>query len=204
VSRRARKSVETRQRMSEAAKSAWADPEIRQHRIEANRRAWADPEVRPRRIAAMQRGATAAEVRHRRTDSLRQPQVRQRMSESVRAAWTPERRAAQSRWSTKMWQERLAGIKAANWLPDDWWKKPLIWRFIADILLSGDEPMSNRKLGEALDATQLIRCPYGHTWAAALSAHANAKSYAATVLVMKVRRWVNKPGTRGKRRRTRP
>jgi hypothetical protein len=212
---------ERRQARIEAINRAWADPKVRHSRIEAMKRTWADPERRQPRIETIQRSLTRPEVRARSAEAmkrtLRKPEVRQRMSEvmrrpevlerirrGVKASWTPEWRAAQSRWSKRMWQERLGAIKAANRLPSDWWKKPLIWRFIADTLLSSDEPLSNRKLGLALDATQLVRCPYGPTWAAALGlgSLSKGKSNAATVLIAKVRAWINKPGEGS--RRTKP
>jgi hypothetical protein len=189
-----------RKRMIDAMKRTWSNPKVRPRRIEAMQCALSKPEVRTRSVEAMKRTLRKPEVRQRMSEVIRRPEVLERIRQGVKASWTPEWRAAQSRWSTKMWQERLAATKAANRLPDDWWKKPLIWRFTADILLSSDEPISNRKLGQELDATQLIRCPYADTWEAALS----GKSYAATVLVMKIRKWIKKPGTRGRPRRTKP
>jgi|NGEPerStandDraft_6_1074524.scaffolds.fasta_scaffold52019_2 hypothetical protein len=221
VAKRVWANPKMRERASEARKIAWSDPTKRESMIDGMKRVWSKPELRRQRIATIQRALQNPEVRQRATEAmkrtLRKPEVRQRMSEvmrrpevlerirrGVKASWTPEWRAAQSRWSKKMWQERLAAVKTANRLPSDWWKKPLVWRFIADTLLSSDEPLSNRKLGLALDATQLVRCPYGPTWAAALGlgSLSKGKSNAATVLIAKVRAWINKPGEGS--RRTKP
>jgi hypothetical protein len=211
VNKRPRDLVETRQRRSQAAKRSWSDPEVRRRRSEAMKRGWADPKGHQRRIEAAKRflanpkvrqrrieALRQPEVRQRRTEALRQPEVRQRISEGVKASWTTERRVTQSRWSTKLWEERNAALKAAGQWPVDWWEKPVKWRIIGDILLSRDGSMSNQELGKTLDTAQLIQCPYSDTWEAALSSGATAKSNAATALVGKVRRWVNKPGNSGR------
>ena len=188
VAKRVWANPKMRERASEARKIAWSDPTKRESMIDGMKRVWSKPELRRQRIATIQRALQNPEVRQRMSEVMRRPEVLERIRRGVKASWTPEWRAAQSRWSIKMWQERLAAVKTANRLPSDWWKKPLVWRFIADTLLSSDEPLSNRKLGLALDATQLVRCPYGPTWAAALGlgSLSKGKSNAATVLIAKV------------------
>jgi hypothetical protein len=190
-----------RKRMIEAMKRTWSNPKVRPRRIEAMRHALSNPEVRQRRSEAMKRTLRKPEVRRRMSEIMRRPEVLERIRQGVKASWTPEWRAAQSRWSTSMWQERLAAIKAANRRPGDWREKPLPWRVIADILILRDDPMSNRELGHALDTTQLIGCKYARTWTAALSSDTKTRSNTAAALVAKVRMWVNKPG-RSHRRRT--
>jgi len=190
---------EVRQRMRDGQKRGWGNPEIRQRRIEGLRRAWANPEISQRRIDGMRRAAAAPEERQRKSERMKRavadPGVRQRIREGLKASWTPELRAAKSRLFRKLWDERKAALQAAGRRPVDWWKKPIKWRIIGDVLLSRDGCMSNQELGKALDTAQLIQCPYGNTWAAALSSDATAKSDAATALVTKIRRWVNKPGS---------
>jgi hypothetical protein len=58
--------------------------------------------------------------------------------------------------------------------------------------------MTNHGLGKALDRAHLVRCPYGESWGAVLSSNAKTKSNAATALVAKIRKWVNKPGISGR------
>ena len=176
---------EVRQCKSDATKRTWEDPELRQRKSVAMKRAWADPTKRQRRIEAMQRARAA-------------PGVQQRMIERQKAAWTPQRRVTRSTLSIRLWNERKAALQASRRWPADWWDRPLMWRIIGDILLSRDGSMSNRELGKILDKAQIIKCPHGDTWAAALSSNAMAKSNAAKVLVAKVRRWVNKPGSLGR------
>jgi|SRR5271165_1345902 len=186
---------EMRQRMIEGMKRAWSNPELRPHKIEVMQRTFTKPEVRTRRIEGRKRALRKPEVRQHLSEVMHRPEVLERIRQGVKASWTPERRAAQSRSSKKIWENRKAALKAAGQWPADWWKKPLKWRIIGDVLLSRDGCMSNQELGKALDTAQLIQCPYGNTWAAALSSDATAKSDAATALVTKIRRWVNKPGS---------
>src|SRR5664280_3719109 len=146
------------------------------------KRAWEDPTNRQHRIEAMQRARAA-------------PGVQQRMIERQKAAWTPQRRVTRSTLSIRLWNERKAALQAARRWPADWWDRPLMWRIIGDILLSRDGSMSNRELAKILDKAQIIEGPDGGTWAAALSSDVMVKSNAATALVTRVRRWVNKPGS---------
>jgi len=210
---------EVRQCKSDATKRTWEDPELRQRKSVAMKRAWADPNRHQRWCKAIKRALAKPEVRQRKSDALKRawadptkrqrrieamqraraaPGVQQRMIERQKAAWTPQRRVTRSTLSIRLWNECKAALQAGRRWPADWWDRPLMWRIIGDILLSRDGSMSNRELGKILDKAQIIKCPHGDTWAAALSSNAMAKSNAAKVLVAKVRRWVNKPGSLGR------
>jgi hypothetical protein len=76
--------------------------------------------------------------------------------------------------------------------PVDWNKKPLAWRVIGGILLSQPDYMKNEELGRQLDASSIIKCPYGATWAEAMHERA------CTQYIQEIRRWVKRPG--GKKR----
>lgn len=169
--------------MSDAIKSALADPDVRQRRIEAQRQ----PEVRLRRSQSVKR-------------ALSDPRVRERISKGLKGSWTTERRLALGSWARNLWDVRKATLQVAGRRPLDWWDRPIMWRIIGDVLLSRDGSMSNRELGKALDAAHLIQCPYTDAWNAALSSNIKAKSNAATALVAKIRRWVKKPGSSGRAR----
>ena len=60
-----RHTAETRERMSEARKKAWADPEVRQRMSAATKKALADPAVRQRMSAAHKKAWADPEVRQR-------------------------------------------------------------------------------------------------------------------------------------------
>ena len=73
--------------------------------------------------------------------------------------------------------------------PKDWWDKPLDWRIIGGELLSREGPMSNLELGERLDVSRILSCPYhGDGWETALGRVKRAVDY-----VWEIRRWVNRP-----------
>ncbi len=188
-----------RQRRSLGIRHALANPEVRQRRTEALKRTLANPEVRRKRSENSKRLWTDPNRRQRwseaRKRSWADPEVRQRIIEGVKGAWTPERRATLSTLSKKRWKERNEALQAPRRRPVDWWDRPLNWRIIGDILLSRDGSMSNRELAKILDKAQIIEGPDGGTWAAALSSDVMVKSNAATALVTRVRRWVNKPGS---------
>ncbi len=211
---------EARQRKSEATRRTWTDPEVRQRRAEAIKRALADPEVRQRRNDALKRALAKPEVRQRRSETAKRicadpnrrkrwsearkrgwtdPIVRQRMIAGQKASWTPERRARQGERSTKLWNERQAALKVAGLRPADWKDKRLLERIIANCLLSGDGPISNRELGRMLDRVQYIPCPGGGTWSTALSSAVKNKS-TAKAIVAKARILAKKPG-RSRRQR---
>ena len=206
---------QVRQRRSESIKRAWADPEVRQRISDGIKRSSANPEVRQRISDGLKRALAHPEVRQRRSETAKRsladphvrkrisdgvkrawanPQVRQRMRECAKASWTTERRVALGNRARKFWDERKSALQAASRWPLDWWDRPIMWRIIGDLILSCNGSISNRELGKALDAAQLIECPYSDTWCTALSSNARAKSNAATALVGKIRRWVKKPG----------
>jgi hypothetical protein len=197
-----------RQHRSEAMQRAWADPTVRHRRTEAQRR----PEVRARKSQSMkrtlsdpkmhQRMSEASkqtwadpEIRERRNEGLKRalsdPDVQKRLSEGLKASWTRERRAAFASRSAKIWRDREVALKEARWRPADWRKKPPLWRVVAEILLSRDGYMSNKELGEIMDA-QLIRCEYGQSWRAALSSIELAQER-----IRLIRRWIGRPGKHG-------
>jgi hypothetical protein len=103
-----------------------------------------------------------------------------------------EARGAGMATMQRKYAERLSGGR-----PSDWWERPIEYRIIGEILLSCDHWMRNQELGKILDGSRLIKCPYGDTWEAVLSSDAATKDPAATGFVMRIRKWVNKPGKPG-------
>lgn len=85
--------------------------------------------------------------------------------------------------------------RAAAWRPPTWYSKPLEWRIIGTELLSCGY-MSNKDLGTRLDASRIIRCPYGPSWEDALSSDKKKQSRAAFNLISDIRKWINRPGQR--------
>jgi hypothetical protein len=221
VNRRTASDPEVRRRKGEATKRTWANPEVRRRRSDGIKRAWDAPGARQRRREAMKRAFAKPESRQSRSAATKRlwadpsrrkrwsearkrswtnPKARQRRIASQKASWTPERRARQGEWSTKLWNERRAALNVASLRPADWKSKRLLVRIIANYLLF-DGPVSNRELGKILDKAEIIPCPSGGTWSAALSSAVKTKS-TAKALVAKARMLVNKPG-RSHRQRAR-
>lgn len=213
VNRRTATDPEVRRRKSEATKRTWANPEVRRRRSEGIKRALANPEVRQRRNEALKRALAKPEIRQSRSAATKRlwadpsrrkrwiearkrswtnPEARQRWIASQKASWTMERRARQGKWSTKLWNERRAALKVASLRPADWKSKRLLVRVIANYLLF-DGPVSNRELGKILDRAEIIPCPGGCTWSAALSSALKTKS-TAKAIVAKARLLAKKPG----------
>ena len=85
-------------------------------------------------------------------------------------------------------REKQAKIRQrARLHPADWMEKPTDWRVIGTELLSS-EHMSNKQLAARLDASRIVKCPYGDTWTASVTDRRFEK------LVNLVRGWVKRPG----------
>jgi hypothetical protein len=80
-------SLETRQRMSESIKRAFANPKIRQRMSEAMTQAWADPKVRQYRSEAQRQPDVRERKSHSMKRRLNDPEVRQRWSEAGKRTW---------------------------------------------------------------------------------------------------------------------
>jgi len=96
-------------------------------------------------------------------------------------------------------KEDLQQLRIRAWRPADWDTKPTDWRIIGNELLSKDY-MSNVELGQRLDDSRLLRCPYGECWEGALSSNKQIVNRAAVKLVNEIRGWVNRPGKTGVRK----
>jgi len=97
---------------------------------------------------------------------------------------------SKSHRSAAVWAERNQKLAFARQFPADWFKKPIDWRVIGTELLSRDY-MDNQELGEWLDDSRVIKCPYGSSWSRALvGAH---KNRSAINFITDIRNWVNRP-----------
>jgi hypothetical protein len=73
--------------------------------------------------------------------------------------------------------------------PVNWWEKIIDWRIIGEELLSREGPMSNQELGERLDASRILKCPYhSDGWETALGRIKRAMDF-----VSEIRTWVKRP-----------
>jgi hypothetical protein len=122
-------------------------------------------------------GLTSAAYRERYPKSLQLPLGLHDAKNALARKYGREKRA-------------LAALGKAASRPADWSKKTIEYRIIATELLSSEGYMSNEELGERLDASRILRCPYAETWKIALTSSAGA----AVQLVYKVRKWVSRPG----------
>ena len=96
------KSPETRLRLSEASKRAWADPEKHARISQASKRALADPAVRARISEATKRAMANPEVRACLSERMKRawadPEVRARMSEALKRGWSERHRVQVPAW----------------------------------------------------------------------------------------------------------
>jgi hypothetical protein len=87
-------------------------------------------------------------------------------------------------------RKRTKQALAALERPKDWFEKPMDWRIIGTELLS-QKYMDNAELGERLEESRILKCPYGPSWCRALSgAH---KNRSAVNFISDIRAWVNRP-----------
>jgi hypothetical protein len=80
-------------------------------------------------------------------------------------------------------------VALAKRRPRDWWARRIDWRIIADVLLSSEGYMPNEELAQILDASRILKCPYGVTWKSALSRAGRAMNY-----ISEIRTWAGRPG----------
>jgi transposase-like protein/predicted transcriptional regulator len=91
-------------------------------------------------------------------------------------------------------REAQTDLKRRAWRPQDWAGKPIEWRIIGTELLSCDGYMSNEDLGQRLDKSRILICPYGKSWKVALSSDKAKNNKRAVDLTSEIRGWVKKPG----------
>ena len=85
-------------------------------------------------------------------------------------------------------------VKMAALRPANWWDWPLDWRIVGDALLSTDNYMSNQELGKRLDASRLVKCPYGPSWEEVLSSKKDKRHSGAFNFISDIRGRVGRPG----------
>lgn len=114
-----------REKISAAARLAWADPVRKASRVARSRRMWADPERRQRIIAAMHSSDVAERNRAAQKKRWADPEARRRCSERVRAAhavkFTPEMRSAAVRrsWAARRAREAAASLRPLPLVADE-------------------------------------------------------------------------------------
>ncbi len=198
-------------RKSQTMKRIWADPNERRRRgkaisrgllrpdvrtanSERNKRRWADQEMRKQASESMKRTHADPEMRKRISEGTRKalsdPAVRERIGMASKRAWAkdPTRRQRHGELTRRMWEEHRSKLAAA--LPTDWRDKSPLWWIIGIELLSQDY-MSNSELAGRLDASNILKCPYGQsggTWKSSV----NQK--ACSEFIRKIRVWVGKSG----------
>jgi group I intron endonuclease len=97
---------EARLRLSEQAKASWAVPEERQRRSEKMKTVLTSPEGRKRQCEAAKAARETPEYKQKHLEAMARPEVRERISEQAKAAWArPDTRRRVTEAATALWAD---------------------------------------------------------------------------------------------------
>ncbi len=108
---------------------------------------------------------------------------KEKENEAGRVRYQKDLKASRAKSREKQTNMRLR----ASQRPADWLEKPTDWRVIGTELLSKGS-MSNKQLAARLDASRIVKCPYGDTWESSVKARRFEK------FINQIRGWVKRPG----------